>query len=313
MGTHISKVKSVDLDVWTAEQMESIQKWGNHLANLYWEAHLKPGHIPPEHKIESFVRSKYESRRWAMEGPLPTDPSVLEKSVNETLNPLSNPTSASLPPAPLLSNSSVTSSTAQRGIGTTRAPEVHQLLSSHHSNQRAHTLAERNDHISTVDPRTSFAPPDDLFSLDFNNSTAPSPPVVVPHNEIVTSKKDVKNDILSLFSSSTPAAAPVWNNTNPQPSQPTSMIGTQGVSMWGANSGWNDPSSQQASTQPTVWQSNAASMTSNTANIGLFAGPNVWDVHNSTVPPKPSTNADPFSSGAPKHDDAFGDIWNRFK
>lgn len=48
MGTHISKVKSIDLDVWTAEQMDSITKWGNRLANLYWEAHLKPGHIPPE-------------------------------------------------------------------------------------------------------------------------------------------------------------------------------------------------------------------------------------------------------------------------
>lgn len=70
MGTHISKVKSVDLDVWTPEQMEvcflyypltinalncvtqSIQKWGNHRANLYWEAHLKAGHIPPDQYVE---------------------------------------------------------------------------------------------------------------------------------------------------------------------------------------------------------------------------------------------------------------------
>lgn len=67
MGTHISKVKSVDLDMWTPEQMEvsahapvtrigiefekSIQKWGNKRANLYWEAHLKPGHIPPEQLV----------------------------------------------------------------------------------------------------------------------------------------------------------------------------------------------------------------------------------------------------------------------
>jgi hypothetical protein len=70
MGTHISKVKSVDLDVWTPEQMEvnpeplsyfltltvcphfqSIQKWGNHRANLYWEAHLKAGHIPPDQYV----------------------------------------------------------------------------------------------------------------------------------------------------------------------------------------------------------------------------------------------------------------------
>jgi hypothetical protein len=30
-------------------------------------------------KIESFIRSKYESRRWAVSGPQPTDPSVLEE------------------------------------------------------------------------------------------------------------------------------------------------------------------------------------------------------------------------------------------
>ncbi|WFD44805.1 ARF GAP with effector function(s) [Malassezia psittaci] len=77
MGTHISRVKSIDLDMWTAEQMESVQKWGNKLANLYWEANLKAGHIPPDHKIESFIRSKYESRRWALPGTPPTDPSVL--------------------------------------------------------------------------------------------------------------------------------------------------------------------------------------------------------------------------------------------
>ena len=27
---------------------QNIQKWGNRLANLYWEALLKPGHIPPD-------------------------------------------------------------------------------------------------------------------------------------------------------------------------------------------------------------------------------------------------------------------------
>ena len=32
-------------------------------------------------KIESFIRSKYESKRWAMDGPLPEDPKVLESIV----------------------------------------------------------------------------------------------------------------------------------------------------------------------------------------------------------------------------------------
>ena len=33
MGTHISRVKSVDLDAWTDEQVQSVLKWGNQRAN----------------------------------------------------------------------------------------------------------------------------------------------------------------------------------------------------------------------------------------------------------------------------------------
>ena len=33
MGTHISRVKSVDLDAWTDEQLQSVLKWGNARAN----------------------------------------------------------------------------------------------------------------------------------------------------------------------------------------------------------------------------------------------------------------------------------------
>jgi stromal membrane-associated protein len=61
--TFRSAVKSIDLDIWTPEQMASVQKWGNRRANAYWEAHLKAGHVPPEHKIESFIRSKVSRAR----------------------------------------------------------------------------------------------------------------------------------------------------------------------------------------------------------------------------------------------------------
>ncbi|KZF20986.1 hypothetical protein L228DRAFT_248733 [Xylona heveae TC161] len=33
MGTHISRVKSVDLDAWTDEQLQSVLRWGNTRAN----------------------------------------------------------------------------------------------------------------------------------------------------------------------------------------------------------------------------------------------------------------------------------------
>lgn len=77
MGTHISRVKSVDLDAWTDEQLQSIFKWGNSRANKYWEAKLAVGHVPSESKIENFIRTKYESKRWVLDGPIP-DPSTLE-------------------------------------------------------------------------------------------------------------------------------------------------------------------------------------------------------------------------------------------
>ncbi|MCJ1354168.1 MAG: hypothetical protein MMC33_004155 [Icmadophila ericetorum] len=77
MGTHISRVKSVDLDSWTDEQLQSILRWGNSRANKYWEAKLAPGHVPSEAKIENFIRTKYESKRWTMDGPMP-DPSTLD-------------------------------------------------------------------------------------------------------------------------------------------------------------------------------------------------------------------------------------------
>ncbi|KAK3673992.1 ARF GAP with effector function(s) [Recurvomyces mirabilis] len=76
LGVHISKVKSIDLDSWTDEQLNSMVKWGNRRANKYWEAKLAEGHVPNEGKIESFIRTKYDSRRWAMDGPMP-DPGTL--------------------------------------------------------------------------------------------------------------------------------------------------------------------------------------------------------------------------------------------
>lgn len=35
MGTHISRVKSVDLDAWTDEQLQSVLRWGNSRANKF--------------------------------------------------------------------------------------------------------------------------------------------------------------------------------------------------------------------------------------------------------------------------------------
>ncbi|KAJ3331168.1 hypothetical protein HDU76_003865 [Blyttiomyces sp. JEL0837] len=71
MGTHISKVKSADLDTWTPEQIQNMVRWGNAKANAYWEHELPPNFEPPESNIEQWIRAKYERKQYAKKGPIP--------------------------------------------------------------------------------------------------------------------------------------------------------------------------------------------------------------------------------------------------
>ncbi|KAF9116491.1 hypothetical protein BGX27_002163 [Mortierella sp. AM989] len=72
------KVKSVDLDSWTVDQVENMIKWGNEKTNMYWEARLPANSIPNESTsgIDPWIRSKYERKQFAKKGSLP-DPSEL--------------------------------------------------------------------------------------------------------------------------------------------------------------------------------------------------------------------------------------------
>ncbi|KAF9169150.1 hypothetical protein BGX20_010737 [Mortierella sp. AD010] len=72
------KVKSVDLDSWTPDQVENMIKWGNVKANKYWEARLPESSIPNENTsgIDPWIRSKYEWKQFAGKDPMP-DPSEL--------------------------------------------------------------------------------------------------------------------------------------------------------------------------------------------------------------------------------------------
>ncbi|KAL5518473.1 AGE2 [Sanghuangporus vaninii] len=328
MGTHISKVKSVDLDTWTPEQMESIQKWGNHRANLYWEAHLRPGHVPPEHKIDSFIRSKYESRRWAREGPPPPDPSILED--------IPATSDASDPPAPVhipeLSSLPLTSPPRV----TSQQPQPHRLLSATVANRvpaaRQGQATVATDSAASQAQNTASELPNDLFSLDFH---APTPTAQQPP----APKKDVKNDILSLFSTSSPNAASVPGSPaaafgQSGPTQPPSqvqpqsisMIGSSGVAIWGAQSGWT-PNAPPA--QPNAWGGFQSSGTTSpvlaqqTSIQSIFETQNVWSAASGLGTQAAGGSNDVFSStlGSPttplsttqKKDDVFGDLWGDFK
>jgi stromal membrane-associated protein len=65
LGTHISKVKSTNLDEWTSTWVKHMGAWGNHKANDFWEAEL-PENSPErptlreasnlDPKLERFIR-----------------------------------------------------------------------------------------------------------------------------------------------------------------------------------------------------------------------------------------------------------------
>ncbi|CAG99014.1 GTPase-activating protein AGE2 [Kluyveromyces lactis] len=72
MGTHISKVKSVDLDTWTEEHLEAVLEFGNNKKfNEYYENKLGGGtYVPDQSKIGQFIRTKYELKKWVGDDPI---------------------------------------------------------------------------------------------------------------------------------------------------------------------------------------------------------------------------------------------------
>nr|CAG4643224.1 EOG090X06Q2 [Ilyocryptus agilis] len=66
LGVHISKVKSVNLDSWTPEQVVSLQQMGNSRARAVYEANLPDNFRRPQtdSTLESFIRAKYENKKY---------------------------------------------------------------------------------------------------------------------------------------------------------------------------------------------------------------------------------------------------------
>nr|XP_033792982.1 stromal membrane-associated protein 1 isoform X1 [Geotrypetes seraphini] len=66
LGVHISRVKSVNLDQWTPEQIQCMQEMGNTRARLFYEANLPENFRRPQtdQSVEFFIRDKYERKKY---------------------------------------------------------------------------------------------------------------------------------------------------------------------------------------------------------------------------------------------------------
>ncbi|CAI5638668.1 unnamed protein product [Oreochromis niloticus] len=92
LGTHLSRVRSLDLDEWPLELIKVMSAIGNELANNVWEANaqgrLKPGPDASREERERWIRAKYEQHLFLASLPctdLPLGQQLLRATAEEDL------------------------------------------------------------------------------------------------------------------------------------------------------------------------------------------------------------------------------------
>ncbi|KAK3708432.1 ARF GAP with effector function(s) [Vermiconidia calcicola] len=219
MGTHISRVKSVDLDSWTDEQMANMLRWGNARANKYWEHKLAEGHVPNESKIENFIRTKYDSKRWAMDGPVP-DPSTLDDGRADDDVPLNVVREKVVGDRERSANLRNGTGTGSGGAlpGPPRAkPQQVDLFGDAEETAPARpsttepAVQRAGPSKAVAAPPKQTKPGESLLGLDFFGGTQSAPPArpssTGPSTPGVPGRADLKSSILSLYASK-PVAPP---------------------------------------------------------------------------------------------------------
>uniref|UniRef100_A0AAY4D839 Small monomeric GTPase n=1 Tax=Denticeps clupeoides TaxID=299321 RepID=A0AAY4D839_9TELE len=87
LGTHLSRVRSLDLDDWPRELTLVLSSIGNHMANSIWEGCTQGRHKPTpdatREERESWIRAKYEQRLFV--APLTSASEELDCSISARL------------------------------------------------------------------------------------------------------------------------------------------------------------------------------------------------------------------------------------
>ncbi|CAL8362364.1 unnamed protein product [Boreogadus saida] len=88
LGVHIARVKSVNLDQWTPEQIQSMVDIGNRRGRLMYEAHLPESFRRPQtdQAMEVFIRDKYERKKYYDKDAVTTPPKSSEVSPPTTVS-----------------------------------------------------------------------------------------------------------------------------------------------------------------------------------------------------------------------------------
>ncbi|KAK9238187.1 putative GTPase activating protein for Arf-domain-containing protein [Lipomyces kononenkoae] len=309
MGTHISRVKSIDLDSWTNEQLQSMVRWGNVKANKYWEAKLEKGHQPLDTKMENFIRTKYELKRWCAPGPVPDPDSISDTERDDSEPERPTPTRISAVPTTKKyanSPSAISSESYKKapeliGSVTERpasAPPARVHLANNNNNTQ-HTTSVKGS--STIrlrpEPQPAAKPSDDLLSLGFSGTpttttTANGGAKAIPAGPSQTAnlRPDLKSSILSLYSQ--PRPQPVLPQgfsagvAGPSPSQHVEPQQQQ-----------QQPQMTRANSIDAIGNTNGSDLTNSFAALSFSATTSSTTAAATTIStPTPTPAADPFAS-----------------
>lgn len=204
MGTHISRVKSVDLDAWTDEQVELMVKWGNAKCNLYWEAKLPENYVPDGLKIENFIRTKYDMKKWALSPHVP-DPMTVTVGASTSSGITTEPKPAA-------------KSTHREGVKPQTAPRSHVNANANAAKAvSAPSLLDDDFGAFTTSPLPSPTPgvvsASSTGGAHTNTSPAPAPGNT---GRVTSERRDLKKSILSLYSLPSSSLASFHNGQNAQ-------------------------------------------------------------------------------------------------
>jgi len=206
LGVHISKVKSVNLDSWTPQQVASMQQMQNSKARAVYEAGIPEDFRRPQtdSAVEAFVRQKYEKKKfiqpnWQPSKP-PDFPIGFEQGDESAIN-LSKAKVEVAKKVVLPARSPTAPATSRPAVAKTEPP-------------RPVTAPSPS---SSVPASTSASA--DLLGL--MGSTATVPTMVKPHQATATIPSSASSDLLGLqaefgdfTSASTPAPVAANNSSS---------------------------------------------------------------------------------------------------
>lgn len=210
LGTHVSKVKSVDLDTWKEEHLKMLIKMQNNLiANLYYESKLDnetkknlSKNLLDSNKLQNFIKNKYEYKKWIGDS-IPTNVETTKENLLFDDSITSIPTSVTKSNESLLSdnmNKLNISNNNNNNNGTN-------LLKTQKSNTSNNSLVNLEKLSSSISNGSASNISSTASINNSNNSNTT--------NSKLNQRPDLKKSILSLYSkSNTNVRNPTMISTN---------------------------------------------------------------------------------------------------